>query len=178
MTPAPGLRGRVRALAYRTFYRLPGRWKRRLVRTIQPTYTIGAVAVVRDVNAPPPGRLLLLRQPPGSGWSLPAGLMDRGERPVECAVRELAEETGVRVPVEAMRAAVPNALVHIDGQWVDMVFETEVEAGDAFEIDAAEVLEAAWHRIDALPPLTVATARLLAHYGIGPYTDYPEVLEA
>ena len=36
--------------------------------------------------------------------------------------------------------------------------------------------EAAWHRLDTLPPLTVSTSQLLAHYGIGPYKDYPEVL--
>jgi len=167
------LRGRVRLLAYRTFYRLPARWKRRIVRTVQPTYTIGAVALVRD---PQGARLLLLRQPPGSGWSLPAGLMDRGETPIQCAARELAEETGIKLPPERLRPAMPNALVHTKGQWVDMVFETEVEPDDAFTIDAAEVIEAAWHRIDSLPPLTVSTSQLLAHYGIGPYKDYPEVL--
>ncbi|GAA3296436.1 MULTISPECIES: NUDIX hydrolase [Dactylosporangium] len=169
------MRGRVRALAYRTFYRLPGRWKRRIVRTFQPTYTIGAVAIVRD-----PGltQLLLLRQPPGAGWSLPAGLMDRGETPVQTACRELREETGLEVPVERMRAATPNAIVHTSGQWVDMVFETEVEPGEELVVDAAEILEAAWHRLDNLPPMTVSTSRLLAHYGIGPYKEYPEVLEA
>ena len=38
-------------VAYRTFYRLPARWKRRIVRTFQPTYTIGAVILVRDPEA-------------------------------------------------------------------------------------------------------------------------------
>jgi 8-oxo-dGTP pyrophosphatase MutT (NUDIX family) len=166
-------RGRVRKLVYRTFYRLPGRWRRRIVRTFQPTFTIGAVVVVRD---PQLARILLLRQPPGAGWSLPAGLMDRGETPVQCAARELAEETGVRVPPDRLRAATPNAIVHIGGRWVDMVFETEVETAEPFVVDAAEVIEAAWHRLDNLPPLTVSTSQLLAHYGIGPYKDYPEVL--
>ncbi len=41
--------------------------------------------------------------------------------------------------------------------------------------DGAEVIEAAWHPLDNLPPLTIATARLLSYYGIGPYADYPEV---
>ena len=167
------LRGRVRRLAYRAFYRLPGRWRRRIVRTFQPTYVIGSVVLVRDPDAT---RILLLRQPPGAGWSLPAGLMDRGETPIQCAARELAEETGIKVPTEQLRAATPNAVVHIRGQWVDMVFETEVDLGAAVTIDAAEVIEAAWHRLDTLPPLTVSTSRLLAHYGIGPYRDYPEVL--
>lgn len=166
-------RGRVRKLTYRTFYRLPGRWRRRIVRTFQPTYTIGSVVLVRD---PQLTRILLLRQPPGAGWSLPAGLMDRGETPAQCAARELREETGLRVPPDRMRPATPNAVVHTRGQWVDMVFETEVEPGDEFTVDPAEVLEAAWHRLDNLPPLTVSTSRLLARYGIGPYKDYPEVL--
>ncbi|GAA2328118.1 hypothetical protein GCM10010170_004390 [Dactylosporangium salmoneum] len=165
----------MRALTYRTFYRLPGRWRRRIVRTFQPTYTIGAVAVVRD---PQLTRILLLRQPPGAGWSLPAGLMDRGETPVQCAARELAEETGIKLPPERMRAANPNAIVHTRGQWVDMVFETEVEPGVELVVDSAEVIEAAWHRLDNLPPLTVSTSQLLAHYAIGPYKDYPEVREA
>jgi hypothetical protein len=43
------------------------------------------------------------------------------------------------------------------------------------QADGAEVIEAAWHRLDNLPPLTIATARLLSYYGIGPYADYPEV---
>ncbi|MFG2042533.1 NUDIX hydrolase [Dactylosporangium sp. NPDC048998] len=168
-------RGRVRGLAYSTFYRLPARWRRRIVRAYQPTYTIGAVAIVRD---PQLNRILLLRQPPGAGWSLPAGLMDRGETPVQCAARELGEETGVKVPPERLRPATPNAIVHTRGRWVDVVFETEVEPGVELVVDAAEVLEAAWHRLDNLPPLTVSTSKLLAHYGIGPYQDYPEVREA
>ena len=168
-------RGRVRAFTYRTFYRLPGRWRRRIVRTFQPTYTIGAVVIARD---PQGTRLLLLRQPPGAGWSLPAGLMDRGETPAQCAARELGEETGLRLPPERLRPATPNAVVHTRGQWIDMVFEAEIEPGaDEFVVDAAEVIEAAWHRLDNLPPLTVPTAQLLAHYGIGPYREYPEVLD-
>jgi 8-oxo-dGTP pyrophosphatase MutT (NUDIX family) len=165
----------LRAWTYKTFYRLPGRWRRRIVRTFQPTYTIGAVAIVRD---PGLGRILLLRQPPGAGWSLPAGLMDRGETPVQCAARELGEETGIKVPADRLRPATPNAIVHTRGQWVDMVFEVEVETDVELIVDAAEVIEAAWHRLDNLPPLTVSTSRLLAHYGIGPYKDYPEVREA
>ncbi len=43
------------------------------------------------------------------------------------------------------------------------------------QVDDAEVLEAAWHPVGNLPPLTVPTAVLLSYYGIGPYVDYPEV---
>jgi hypothetical protein len=38
-------------------------------------------------------------------------------------------------------------------------------------VDGAEVIEAAWHRLDALPRLTGPTARLLAYYDIGPLAE-------
>lgn len=165
------LRARALAAVYPIFYRLPHRLRVRLVRLVAPTFTVGAVVLVQDADAPVPGRLLLLRQPPGRGWSLPAGLLGRGETPLEAALRELAEESGLRLHPEQLRPAVPNALVHHRGRWVDMVFEADVAASSAqLAVDGAEVLEAAWHPLDALPPLTRPTARLLGCYGMGPWS--------
>jgi hypothetical protein len=57
-----------------------------------------------------------------------------------------------------------------------MVFEASVPASTAtLRADGAEIVEVAWHRLDSLPPLAPGSARLLAHYGIGPLADYPEV---
>jgi ADP-ribose pyrophosphatase YjhB (NUDIX family) len=168
---------RLRALAFRIFYGLPGRWRRRLVRLLVPKFVVGAVVLVRDADAPAPGRLLLVRQPPGTGWSLPAGLLHRGERPIEAAARELAEETGVTLGVDDLAPASPSAIVHAPaGQWVDTVFDARVSSAKlTLQPDGAEVLEVAWYPLDALPPLTHPTATLLAHYNIGPLADYPEV---
>jgi ADP-ribose pyrophosphatase YjhB (NUDIX family) len=138
-------------------------------------YTIGGVVLVRDADPEAPDRLVLLRQPPGYGWSLPAGLLKRGELPAVGAARELFEETGIRVDADDLIALAPNALVHANGRWVDVVFEARVAGDVEFAVDGGEVYEAAWHRVDALPPLTAPTARLLAHYGLGPYANYPEV---
>jgi ADP-ribose pyrophosphatase YjhB (NUDIX family) len=159
----------ARKAFYRVFYRLPGRWRRRLVRMLKPRFTVGAVVLVRTTD----DQLLLLRQPPGTGWSLPAGLMDRGERPPQTAARELAEESGVQLTPDDLEAAVPNAIVHREG-WIDCVFRATVPPDTALHVDGAEVYEAAFHPIDALPPLTVATAELLGYYGMGPYAEYPE----
>lgn len=166
-SPTPrGTAHQLRRTFYRTFYSLPARWRRRAVRLFQPRYIIGAVALVRTDAAPE--RLLLLRQPPGNGWSLPAGLMDRGERPPDAVARELAEEAGIRLRPDEFTAAHPNAIVHTKGQWVDCVFEARVPADTALTVDGAEVYEAAFHPLDALPPLSTATAYLLGFYGIGP----------
>lgn len=166
-------RARLRRAAYGVYYLVPPKARRRLVRLVLGRYTVGAVALVHDSDEP--GRILLLRHPRAVGWSLPAGLLRRRERPVDGCARELAEETGLRLRAEDLTPATPNAIVDTGRVWVDTVFEAWVPSSAVtFEIDGAEVAEAAWHRLDSLPPLTVATARLLAHYGIGPYKDYPE----
>lgn len=157
------LRGVVHAAAYPVYFRLPRRLRRWLVRRVTPTYTVGAVVLLRDET----DRLLLLRQPPGTrGWSLPAGLLGRGESPIDGAVRELAEETGVRLDPAQLRPAVPTAVVHHRGRWVDMVFEARVPATTPLRVDGAEVLEAAWYDLTDPPPLTRATAYLLSQYGL------------
>ena len=158
----------MRAAVYRTFYRLPPAVRRRLVRLVVRKYIVGAVAIVYDSEAAEPGRLLLLRQPPGRGWGLPAGVLDRGETPVLGAARELAEESGVVIDPEDLTPAVPNAVVHTKG-WVDVVFTGAVPASTTtLKVDGAEVYEAAWHPLDDLPRLTRPTAYLLGIYGIGP----------
>jgi len=51
------------------------------------------------------GKVLLVRrgrEPEPDAWSLPAGLVNWGERTEETAVRETYEETGVRVAVEGL----------------------------------------------------------------------------
>jgi ADP-ribose pyrophosphatase YjhB (NUDIX family) len=139
-------------------------------------YVVGAVALVRDSEASGTGSLLLLRQPPGVGWSLPAGLLKRGEPPVVGCARELREESGLHIDPADLVPAVPNAVVHTGGMWVDMVFEAAVPGSAAkLTADGIEVLEARFHPLDNLPPLTSATARLLSYYGIGPYAGYPEI---
>jgi len=159
---------RLRGVAYQTFYRLPHPVRRRLVRLIVPKYLVGAVTIVRDSEAAEPGRLLLLRQPPGRRWGLPAGLLKKAESPAAGAARELAEESGVTLDPDELTPAVPNAIVHAKG-WVDTVFLAEVPASTTpLVVDGGEVLEAGWFPLDDLPPLTPNTALLLGVYGLGP----------
>ena len=62
----------------------------------------------------------------------------------------------------------PNAIVHTVGV-VDTIWFGSVPASTTeLRVDGGEVLEAAWFPIDDLPRLTVNTALLLGHYGIGP----------
>ena len=160
---------RVRGYAYQMFYRMPGSMRRHLVRLIVPKYLVGAVTVIKDSEADGAGRLLLLRQPPGRRWGLPAGLLKKHEPPAEAAARELFEESGVAISPESLTPAVPNAIVHPRGV-VDTVFFGSVPASTTpLVVDGGEVLEAAWFPLDDLPPLTSNTAVLLSVYGMGPW---------
>jgi len=155
-------------MAYQAFYRLPFPMRRHIARTISPKYLVGAVTVLRDAEADG-GRVLLLRQPSQRGWGLPAGLLKRREEPIDGAVRELFEETGVRLSAADLEPGVPNAIVHTIGV-VDTVFFGMVPASSTeLVVDGGEVLEAAWFPVDDLPRLTRNTALLLGQYGIGPH---------
>jgi ADP-ribose pyrophosphatase YjhB (NUDIX family) len=150
------------------FRRLPKAMRRRIVRIVAPSYTLGAIVLLRDGD----DRILLLHQPPASGWSLPGGLLDRREAPVVGAARELREETGVEVLTTALRSCTPNALVYPFIQQVDCVFTATVDAGSTtIRVDGTEVRTARWFEVDQLPQLTSPTARLLGTYGIGPHVS-------
>jgi ADP-ribose pyrophosphatase YjhB (NUDIX family) len=162
-------RTRLLAFGYSVFYTIPPRWRARIVKLLWHKYVLGSVVLIFDSEATGPKRLLILRQPPGRGWTLPAGLLEKGETPIAGACREVAEETGIHFREEELTPAIPNAVVHTKGRWVDMVFTARVPASKTeLSVDGAEVWEAAWHPIDDLPRMSPATARLLGHYGIGP----------
>jgi acetyl-CoA carboxylase carboxyl transferase subunit beta len=72
---------------------------------------VGAVVVAQD------GRVLVIQRAraPGRGdWTLPGGKIERGESPSDAVVREVLEETGVRVRV-LERLTVVN-LDFVDGE--------------------------------------------------------------
>lgn len=73
-------------------------------------------AVVRDRH----GRLLLVRRgnDPGRGlWSVPGGRVEAGEDPLAATVREVVEETGLRVLVDGLAGTVerpgPGGVVYV-----------------------------------------------------------------
>lgn len=62
---------------------------------------LGAGAVLVDLGGDEPQALLLRRRKPPVGlWENPGGMLESGEDFVECARRELHEETGVRAEIE------------------------------------------------------------------------------
>jgi 8-oxo-dGTP pyrophosphatase MutT (NUDIX family) len=106
----------------------------------------------------------------GQAWSLPKGLVERGESPEQTAVREIAEEVGIPGELLRLRAPLPASeyAYRRDGRLVFKRvdhFLLEVPAGTTATAQAAEVDEVAW------TPLAGAAARVA-------YRDLRRVLDA
>jgi 8-oxo-dGTP pyrophosphatase MutT (NUDIX family)/phosphohistidine phosphatase SixA len=96
----------------------------------------------------PGGKVLLVHRPKYDDWSFPKGKLDRGEHATAAAVREVEEETGVRirlgVPLSNQHYPIRagTKLVHY---WVGRA----VGDGDVSEYQPnAEIDEVAWFPID------------------------------
>lgn len=127
-------RSQLYSAALRAFRRLPVPVRRSLVRAGTPSFTVGAVCAIVCQD-----QVLALRQPHRVGWSLPGGLLDRGEDATTAVTRELIEETGLHVEVGE------PVVTHVDGtaRRVDVVYRVVVD--EQFPVQAGgEADEAAW----------------------------------
>ena len=94
------------------------------------------------------GRVLLVHRPAYDDWSFPKGKLDRGETATAAAVREVEEETGLRVRlgVPLSRQSYPNgARTKVVDYWVGRVVgDHDVSA----YLVNAEIDEVAWVKVE------------------------------
>lgn len=151
-TPGPSPHpGGVRRLGLRLYRLLPPGVGYALVRTVQPTFSVGAVVLLEFE-----GKVLALRQEHRSGYSLPGGLVDRGERPEGAARREVMEETGIAVdPGDPITVAFAPRLRHCD-----VIFRVPCETEPDVRV-GSEAISHAWLALDDWPEADGATRRVL-----------------
>jgi ADP-ribose pyrophosphatase YjhB (NUDIX family) len=146
----------VRKQALSVFRRLPDPMRRSIIHAATPSYTVGAVAVLRRKD----GRIALVRQRHSEGWALPGGLLQRGEPTGVGLVREIAEELGITL--ELADLPIPYAAVNAQVRRVDVVYFLDAPAGTKLRReDQVEVTGTGWFALDALPLVSEPTVDIL-----------------
>jgi len=146
----------VRRQALAAFRRLPDPVRRALIHAATPSYTVGAVAVLRRAD----GRIALVRQRHSEGWALPGGLLRRGEPTGLGLVREIAEELGIAL--EPADLPIPYAAVNARVRRVDVVYFVDAPAGTKLRReDEIEVTGTGWYALDKLPEISEPTMDIL-----------------
>lgn len=144
---AAGVRATGRDWALSAFRRLPRFVRLQLIRTLTPNYTVGALCLIEHE-----GRLLLLRQRHRYGWTLPGGLVARGETAEQAVCREVMEETGLVVEV----GTAIGVVVEPRSRWVDVLFHIPVDEPPGVQV-ASEAVRAAWLSPEHAGPVDEST---------------------
>lgn len=152
----------IRNLLERVWRRPWPRWLRRLASTgarlplirfiLFPHFLVGVVGIITDAD----GRVLLLHHTYRSTpWGLPTGFLEPGEQPIDALAREIMEEAGLRVELDPL----PIVFSESDPALVNIAYRGTL-AGGSFEA-SAEVSQARWFALDALPPMVPKQRELL-----------------
>jgi ADP-ribose pyrophosphatase YjhB (NUDIX family) len=132
---------------------------------VQQRRRIAAYGVCHDAG----GRVLLVRLSTGSldagCWILPGGGIEHGEHPADAVVREIAEETGLRVAVIQVRDIHTDVIADPRGARLHhdrVVFDVRLVGGELRDEADGTTDAAAWVDPVALPtlpllPFTAAT---------------------
>jgi 8-oxo-dGTP diphosphatase len=148
--------GRLHLFALRVFRLLPVWARRRVVRTLAPSFTVGAICLVERSD----GALLLVRQSYRNRWGVPGGLLKKGETSDVAARREVLEEVGLEIEL----LGEPAVVVDPEPRRVDLVYRARpVDEGATDQVapSSPEIVEARWFPAAELPELQAETATAL-----------------
>ena len=117
----------------------------------RPAVTADCVVMTKEAN---PHVLLIERgfEPFKGRWAFPGGFMNMDETAEQCAIRELDEETGLKVSSVRQIGAYSKVDRDPRGRTITVAYLATIEAPAKVrgQDDAAK---AEWFPIDALPPL-------------------------
>lgn len=109
-----------------------------------------AAVIVQDAN----GSILLgrrARAPQQGLWDLPGGFCNPDELPEQCAVRELAEETGCLIQIDRFLCHLIDTYGEAGDYTLNAVFLAHIVSGQPRPAD--DVAELRWYPPTAIPPI-------------------------
>jgi 8-oxo-dGTP pyrophosphatase MutT (NUDIX family) len=139
-----------------------------------PLWLAGITAVViRDQQ------VLLIQRSDNRAWTPVTGIVEPGENPADCAVREVFEECGIQAVARRLAwVHVTRQIVHVNGdhaQYLDHVFRMDWVGGEPFPADH-ESLQARWFDLADTPDLSDDICRRIELARAG-NLDSPTVFE-
>lgn len=122
-----------------------------------PLWLPGATAVViRDQQ------ILLVQRSDNQAWTAVTGVVEPGENPADCAVREALEETGIHAIARRLALVqVSRPIVHANGdhaQYLDLVFRMDWVGGEPFPADD-ESIDVRWFPLAEMPEMSADMRR-------------------
>ncbi len=111
----------------------------------------GVTAVIRRDE-----EILLVQRSDNHQWTPVTGIVDPGEEPAVCAVREAFEETGVEIRVDRLAmTSVGDEVAYANGDraiYLDLTFACTWVSGEAHVADD-ESVDVRWCPVADLPPM-------------------------
>src|ERR1700742_1097101 len=102
-------------------------------------------------------QVLLVKRSDNGAWTAVTGVVDPGENPADCAVREVLEESGIHAVARRLAwVHVAAPMVHANGdqaQYLDHVFRMDWVGGEPFPADD-ESLQARWFDLARMPDMS------------------------
>ena len=117
------------------------------------------------------GELLLGQRADDSRWSVISGFVEPGEQPATAVVREVLEETNLRVTPERVSSVLSHPHTYPNGdrcEYLNIGFRCRLVDGVA-RVNDDESLDVRWFALDRLPPLD-EHARLTIEHGLAAET--------
>jgi ADP-ribose pyrophosphatase YjhB (NUDIX family) len=99
----------------------------------------------------PEGKILMVKLKKLGLWGLPGGKVDVGELPRNALMREIAEETGVKVEIEKLIGFREYFWESDNSYWVDLIYKTKIVSGNPEIKEPEKILEMEWKDKNNIP---------------------------
>jgi len=93
-------------------------------------------------------RILLVKPSYMPVYSLPGGGVKKGEKPIDAAVRELAEEVNLHLPPSALKQAFKHTCKHTGRTDTVVIFEIHPAEPPQISVDNREIIRAEFVTVD------------------------------